>query len=120
MFESRDLVKNFLKYMNSRHLNIQFTCEEESSNKIGFLYISITKINNKLTTSLYRKKTLSVVYLNFSSFLTMDYKNVLIHNLLDKLFIKQDISGAVSNKEEVFICLEFLGKIFLQIKKAVN
>ena len=82
MFESRDLVKNFLKYMNSRHLNIQFTCEEESSNKIGFLYISITKINNKLTTSLYRKKTLSVVYLNFSSFLTMDYKNVLIHNLL--------------------------------------
>ena len=30
MFEGRDHVKKFLKYMNSRHLNIGFTCEEES------------------------------------------------------------------------------------------
>ena len=30
MFEGRDHVKKFLKYMNSRHPNIWFTCEEES------------------------------------------------------------------------------------------
>ena len=62
MFESRDLVKKFLKYMNSRHPNIQFTCEEESKNKISFLDISVTRINNKLTTSFYRKKP-SVVFI---------------------------------------------------------
>ena len=32
MFESRDHIKKFLKYMNSRHPNIHFTCEEESNN----------------------------------------------------------------------------------------
>ena len=62
MFESRDLVKKFVKYMNSRHPNIQFTCEEESNNKISFLDISVTRINNKLTTSFYRKKP-SVVFI---------------------------------------------------------
>ena len=70
MFERRDHVKKFLKYMNSRHLSIQFTCEEES--------------NNKLTTSLYRKKTFSGVYLN--SFLPMHYKKGLIHTLLFRAY----------------------------------
>ena len=162
MFESRDHVKKFLKYMNSRHPNIQFTCEEESNNKISFLDISVMRVNNKLTTSLYRKKTFSGVYLNFNSFLPMDYKKGLIHNLLlracnicadyvtlhneivflksiwqrtcvalffldnlikkflDKLFIKRNISFAVSKKKEVFICLENLGKISLQIKKQLT
>ena len=54
--ECRDLIKKFFKYMNSRHPNIQFTCEEESNKKM------------------YRKKTFSGVYLNFNSFLPMDYK----------------------------------------------
>ena len=68
--------------MNSRHPNVQLTCEEESNNKISFLDISVTRINNKVTTSLYRKKTFSGVYLNFNSFLPMDYKKGLIHTLL--------------------------------------
>ena len=50
------------------HPNIQFTSEEESNNKISFLNISFTKINNILNTSSYRKKTLSGVYINFNSF----------------------------------------------------
>ena len=82
MFESRDHVKKFLKYMYSRHPNIKFTCEEECNNKISFLDISVTRINNKLTTSLYRKKTFCGLYLKFNSFLTMGYKKGLIHNLL--------------------------------------
>ena len=62
MFESRDHVKKFPKYMDSRHPNIQFTCEKESNNKISFLDISVTRINNKLTTSLSLKKTFSGNY----------------------------------------------------------
>ena len=81
-FESRNHVKKFLKYMNSYHSNIRFTCEEESSDKISFLGISVTRINNKLTTSSYRKKTFSGVYLNFNSFFAMDYKKGLIHTLI--------------------------------------
>ena len=68
MFERKDQVKKFLKYMNTRHANIQFKCEEESNNKISFLDVSITRMNNKLVTSLYRKKTFSGVYMNYNSF----------------------------------------------------
>ena len=82
MFELKDLVKKFLKYMNSRHRNIQFTCEEESNNKVSFLDISITRSNNKLVTSLYRKKTFSGVYLNYNIFLPTNYKKGLIDTFL--------------------------------------
>ena len=34
---SRNHVKEFLKYMNSRHPNIQFTCEGDSSDESFFL-----------------------------------------------------------------------------------
>ena len=70
MFRSRDHRKNFLKYMNSRLPKIQFTCKEESNDKIFFLDIPVTRRNNKLTRSLYRKKNIIGVYLNFNSFFT--------------------------------------------------
>ena len=63
MFEKKDHVKKFLKYMNSRHQNIKFTFEEEQNNKITFLEISITRVGNELQTSLFQKKTFSGVYL---------------------------------------------------------
>ena len=43
-----------------------------------------------------------------------------IKKFLDKLFIKRNISSEVSKKREVFICLEFLGKISLQSKKQLT
>ena len=86
MFESKNHVKKFLRYMNSRRPNIKFTCEEEINNNISFLDISITRINNKLITSLYRKKTFSGVYMNYNSFLPVKYKKVLIHTLLFRAY----------------------------------
>ena len=92
MFESRDHVKKFLKYMNSCHLNTQFTCEEESNYKISFLDICVTRINNKLTTLLYRKKTFIGFYLNHTSFspVFLDYKKGLIHTLLFRAYYRAD------------------------------
>ena len=78
MFEHKDHVKKFLRYMNSRHRNIQFTYEEESNDKISFLNISITRSKNKSVTSLYRKKTI----MNYNSFLPTNYKKGLIDTLL--------------------------------------
>ena len=68
--------------MNSCHPNIQLTCEEESNDKISLLDISVTRITNRLTASLYQKKSFSGVYLNLTSFLSIDYEKDLIHNLL--------------------------------------
>ena len=86
MFERKDYVKKFLRYMNSPHPNIQFTCEEKSNHKISFLDVSITRRNNKLVTWLYRKKTFSGVYMNYNSFLPLKYKKGLIHTLLFQAF----------------------------------
>ena len=74
MSEKKDLVKKFLKYMNSRHQNIKFTFKEEHNNKISFLDISVTRVGNKLQTSLFRKKTFSGVYLSFNSHLPSEQK----------------------------------------------
>ena len=72
--------------MNSRHPNIKFTYEEEVNNKLSFLDISIERINNKLVISLYRKSTFSGVYMNFHSFLPVNYKKGLIYTLLHRGF----------------------------------
>ena len=74
MFDKKDHVKKFLKYMNTRRRNIKFTFEEEQDNKISFLDISITRVGNELQTSLFCKKTSSSVYLNFNSHLPNTYK----------------------------------------------
>ena len=82
MLEHKDHVKKFLGYINSRHRNIEFTCEEESNDKISFLDLCITRPNDNLVTSLYRKKSFISVFLNYNSFLPTNYKKGLIDTLL--------------------------------------
>ena len=86
MFERKDQVKKCLRYMNSCHPIIQFTCEEESTKKISLLDVSKSRMNNKLVTSLYRRKTFSGIYMNYNSFLALKYKKGLIRTLLFQAF----------------------------------
>ena len=86
MFEERSHVKKFLRYMNSRHANINFTVEEEVNGSLPFLDIIITRCEGKLTTSIYRKKTFSGVYVNYNSFLPRDYKRGLMSTLLHRAY----------------------------------
>ena len=154
MFERKDQVKKFLRYMNSRQPNIQFTCKKETNNnRNSFLDVSTKTLNNKLVKSLHWKKTFSIAYMSSSSFLSLKCKKGLIYTLLfqafnicvdyntfhkevqylklirqknsflhffidscikrflDKLFITHKMSDSVTDKKEIFICLEFLRKI---------
>ena len=65
MFQSRDHVKNFVDYMNTKHPNIRFTFEIEYQNSFSFLDIKIIRTTEKkvFETSLYRKTTFSGVFL---------------------------------------------------------
>ena len=72
MFEKKDHVKKFLRYINFRHRNIKFTYEEKKENKISFSDISISRNNNTLETSISRKPT--GVYTNFNRFLPTEHK----------------------------------------------
>ena len=86
IFEKKEHVKKFFRYINSRHRNIKFTFQDEQGNKISFLDISITRVGNELQTSLFRKKTFSGVYLNFNSHLPNIYKKGLIDTLLYRAY----------------------------------
>ena len=86
LFDKRDHVKKFLRYMNSRHKNMKFTYEEEQNDILPFLDIKITRDGDRFTTSVYRKKTFSGVYLNYGSFLPLDYKKGLIATLLHRTY----------------------------------
>ena len=86
IFKKRDHVKKFLRYIDSRHRNIKFTCEEEKNNKISFLDISISRNNNALETSIFRKPTFSGVYTNFNSFLPTEYKRKLLRTFLYRTY----------------------------------
>ena len=87
LFDNRDQVKKFLRYLNSRHRNIRFTYEEEQNDTLAFLDIKITRGPEGFTTSVYRKKTFSGVYLNFGSFLPIEYKKGLIATLLHRTYV---------------------------------
>ena len=133
LFKAKDHVKKFLCYMNSRHPNVNFTCKEENDNKISFFDISITRTENKFTMSVFCKKMLSGVYLNFHSHLPTDYKKVLTDTLLHDSYnicsnyarFHQEILLLKSvwhkNSFPLFFidkCVKkFLGKLFIKRKK---
>ena len=61
---------------------MSFTYEVEENNKLSFLDMSVSREENKFSTSLYRKHTFSGLYTNFASFIADGYKKGLIYCLL--------------------------------------
>jgi hypothetical protein len=49
--------ENTLAAFNSTHLNIQFTIEKETHNKLNYLDFTIINLHNTLTLNIYRKPT---------------------------------------------------------------
>ena len=75
-FNSNEQLKKFVEYMNTKHPNIKFTFEHEHNNIFSFLNVKISRENKKLTTSVYRKPTLSGFFTNFKSFIPTFQKSV--------------------------------------------
>ena len=85
LFRSKQNIKMFFRYINSRHKNMSFTLEEESDIKLPFLDILVIR-DNILTTNIYRKPTFSGLYSNFHSFLPEKYKSGLMYTLLFRIY----------------------------------
>ena len=85
-FSSRGHVKKFHKHLDSRHENMTFTYEIEQNNCLPFLDVLVTREGKSLSTSLYRKPTLSGLYTNFYSYISDKYKKELIFSLLFRVF----------------------------------
>ena len=74
LFRDESHYKLFLNYINSKHVNINFTVETESSNSLSFLDVNVSRFNNKFITSVYRKPTFSGQGISFFSFTPFLFK----------------------------------------------
>ena len=86
LFNSAEHLKRFYSCLNSPHLNISLTIENEKDNRMSFLDVNLIREKDKFTTSVYRKPTFSEIYTHFDSFLPSSNKTGLLHTLLYKFF----------------------------------
>ena len=86
MFLYQSHLKDFVNYMNTKYPNIKFTSEFEENDSFSFLDVKITRRNNQLVTSVFRKATFSGVFTNFKSFMLVAYNFGLVYTLLHRSF----------------------------------
>ena len=86
MFLCQSHLKDVVNYMNTKHPHIKFTSEFEENDSFSFLDIKITRSNNKLVPSVFRKATFSGVFNNLKSFMHVAYKLGLVYTLLHRSF----------------------------------
>ena len=67
--------------LNSLHPSLKFINEIETNNSLPFLYVLVTKSNNKFITSVYRKPTFTGQYIHWNSFGPKQRKTNLIDTL---------------------------------------
>ena len=65
---------------------MEFSIENEINGSLSFLNVKIFRENDKLVTSVFRKETFSGAYINFISFIPLEYKFGLVHTLLNCCF----------------------------------
>ena len=81
---SRQLT-TFFKHINKLHPNITFTMEREANNSINFLDLTITKIENKLSFSIFHKPTHTDMIIHKNSLHPYTHKLASFHCYIHRL-----------------------------------
>ena len=79
-------LNRFHSYLNSSHVNISFTKENEKNNRISLLDVNTINEQDKFTISVCRKPSFSGIYTHLTVFLPSSYKIGMIHALLYRSF----------------------------------
>ena len=87
LMRSKESILHLVNYLNSKHLNIRFTWEEEKDDKMAFLDVCVYRTSGGFTTSIHRKSTFSGVYTNYESFIPIQYKIGLVSTLLHRAYM---------------------------------
>ena len=82
LFKSKEHLKLFVNYIDSKHKNIKFTFETENSNNFSVLDVKITCQNKRFVTSIFHKATFSGGFTNYDSFILDIYKTGLVHTFV--------------------------------------
>ena len=124
MFRSRDPVKKFVNYMNTKHPNMHFTFEIEDQNSFSFLDMKTIRNTEKkaFETSVYRKITFSDVFTNFKSFIPMTYKTELSFGCLSICSSYEKFHEEIVKLTEIFKRNSYPEKRFIDrsIKNLLN
>ena len=86
IFENYQHIPKFLNYLNSKHPNIEFTCDMESDGSIPFLDVFVTRVKDRLETAVYRKPTFTGLGINYLSFIPQLFKVNAIETLLYRCY----------------------------------
>ena len=86
VFKSSTHVQLFLHYLNSKHPNIKFTCDNEENGCLPFLDMNVKHFSNQIATSMYRKPTFTGLFSKFASFTPILYKKNLVSTLVFRAF----------------------------------
>jgi hypothetical protein len=81
--KSKEQAEQVLEFLNTR-ASIRFTIEHESNNKLPFLDTCVVRQRTKYITTVFRKKTFTGVYLNWTSLTSRSYKIGLIKCLAER------------------------------------
>ena len=102
VFENSTQSEKFLSYINEKHANIKFTCENEINKILPFLDVKIDREGGIFHTAVYRKATFTGLATNFTSFVPSTYKFNLIGILVYRA-IKICSDKVRLNSEIIFI-----------------
>jgi hypothetical protein len=84
--ESKEQAERVLVFIDELHRNIHFTIEHECKNRLLFFDTAVIIRQTGYITTLYRKKTLTGVHLNWSSLTARRYKIGLIRNAVNRIW----------------------------------
>ncbi len=82
----KDRAEEILSFLNKQHKNIEFTIEHEEEDKLPFLDTLVKRKGSQYWTTVYRKKTFTGVYLNWTSLTARRYKIGLINCLAERIW----------------------------------
>ena len=86
IFKASTHVQLFLDYLNSRHPNIKFTCDNEENASLPFLDMNVKHSLNQISTSMYKKPTFTGLFSKYASFTPILYKKNLVTILIFRAF----------------------------------
>ena len=86
IFKRKCDVSKFFEYLNSQHRAIKFTVEHENDNSIPFLDVNVTRKDNLISTSVFRKNTFSGQGISFFSYCCTKFKINAINTVLHRAY----------------------------------
>ena len=102
----KDEIDDFHEHLNGQNADIQFTTEIEENGKIPFLDCLVTRDNNELRTTIYRKPTHTDRLLDQSSYNPTSHKATTIRTLTRRAQLVRDSPDSLTDE------IKYLDNVF--------